>query len=61
MLQLDKSNIYWKIVKIVLMVSGSICITQGVCGFVREEGTTVYHLANYCRDKGIPIIADGGI
>lgn len=40
---------------------GSICITSKTLGIGRSQATAIYECAKYCREKNIPIIADGGI
>lgn len=40
---------------------GSICTTQGVCGVGRGQASSVYWTSQLGKDRGVPIIADGGI
>ncbi|MGB0991917.1 MAG: IMP dehydrogenase [Akkermansiaceae bacterium] len=40
---------------------GSICTTRVISGVGMPQFTAIQNVASYCRDKGIPVIADGGI
>ncbi|MGJ8677852.1 MAG: IMP dehydrogenase [Akkermansiaceae bacterium] len=40
---------------------GSICTTRVISGVGMPQFTAIQNVANYCRDKGVAVIADGGI
>ena len=40
---------------------GSICTTRVISGVGMPQFTAIQNVASYCRDKGVPVIADGGI
>jgi len=40
---------------------GSICTTRVVAGVGMPQFTAIQNVAGYCRDKGVAVIADGGI
>lgn len=40
---------------------GSICTTRVISGVGMPQFSAIENVASYCRDKGVPVIADGGI
>ena len=40
---------------------GSICTTRVISGVGMPQFTAIQNVSSYCREKGIPVIADGGI
>jgi len=60
--QQAKNLIKWGVDGIrVGMSCGSICTTNKVCGVGGSQGSAVYRISNYCKEYGIPVLADGGI
>lgn len=40
---------------------GSICTTRVIAGVGMPQFTAIQNVANYCRERGVKVIADGGI
>jgi IMP dehydrogenase len=40
---------------------GSICTTRVIAGVGMPQFTAIQNVAGYCRERGVKVIADGGI